>query len=303
MTYFRHSILCLVLCFIYMVNIAQQNHFSGGYDYSVFICSNQTLYTWGDNNVGQLARNESICNYKFPCIAPIPYSIKSIDAGFGRHCAAVTILNNVVMWGTNYYGELGSGETCPSICTRNSAQKVIGGETGTPFLEQVVSIATGQSHTYALLNTGEIVAWGNNSSGQLGDGTTINRNTPVFVKKSDGNRLQNIIMISAGANHGYALSADGHVYAWGNNQYNQLACGNSNSQNFPQLVRDKNGNSISGIIAIDGGRNFGLLLRNSSMVMGIGAYKGTDSDENGEIYTRLFAKEQSYKSMLKILGY
>lgn len=250
----------------------------------MFICNNQSLFSWGDNYYGQLARTEASCNYKFPCNTSIPYFVKDVDAGFGGHCLALTTINNVISWGSNYNGELGTNDNCPNICTRSTPEKVAGGETGTPNLEQVISVATGQSHSYALLNTGEIVAWGNNTFGQLGDGTTISKSSPVFVKTADGVRLQNIQMISAGANSGYALTNDGNVYAWGNNQTNQLGCGNSNTQLNPQLVVDKNNIPISGITAIDGGKNFCLLLRNSSMVMGIGAYKGTDINENGRIY-------------------
>lgn len=284
MKFFRFILLYVVVSLPLCVS-AQYLHFAGGYMFSVFVCNNQQIYTWGDNYYGQLARNNTSCSYRIPCSAPIPYSLTSIDAGFGGFCAGVTTNSQVVTWGSNYYGELGSGENCTPVCTRESAARVLGGQTGNTYLELVKTVSIGQSHAYALLNTGEVVAWGSNAYGQLGDGTTINRNTPVFVKISNTERLQNIIMIAAGGNHGYALTADGYVYAWGNNQYNQLGCGNSNSQSYAKLIVDKNDNPITGIIAIDGGRNFGLLLRNSSMVMGLGAYKGSDFGPKGKIYT------------------
>ncbi|OQA96438.1 MAG: Regulator of chromosome condensation (RCC1) repeat protein [Bacteroidetes bacterium ADurb.Bin217] len=285
MKFFKFILILIVFATAYMQTKAQYLHFAGGYMFSVFVCNNQQIYTWGDNYYEQLARTNTTCSYKIPCIASIPYSVVSVDAGFGGFCAAVTNNNQVITWGSNYYGELGSGENCTPLCSRISADRVLGGETGNTFLEMVQTVSIGQSHAYALLNTGEVVAWGSNAYGQLGDGTTNNRNTPVFVKISNTERLQNIVMISAGGNHGYALTADGYVYAWGNNQNNQLACGNSNSQSYAKLVIDKNNNPVTGITAIDGGRNFGLLLRNSSMVMGLGAYKGSDWGPKGKIYT------------------
>lgn len=285
MKYFKFILISCVCIITPILVTAQYLHFAGGYLSSVFVCNNQQLYTWGDNYYGQLARTNTSCAYKTPCFANIPYSLISVDAGVGGLCVGVTNNNQVVSWGSNYYGELGSGQNCTPLCTRESADRVLGGETGNTYLEMVNTVSVGQSHAYALLNTGEIAAWGSNAYGQLGDGTTINKNTPVFVKKSSSERLQNIVMISAGGNHGYALTADGYVYAWGNNQYNQLGCGNSNSQSYAKLVVDKNNNPITGIVQIDGGRNFGLLLRNSSLVMGLGAYKGTDFGPKGKIYT------------------
>jgi alpha-tubulin suppressor-like RCC1 family protein len=285
MKFFKFILISCVWILLPYASSAQYLHFAGGYMFSVFVCNNQQLYTWGDNYYEQLARNNNTCAYRMPCEAPIPYSLTSIDAGFGGFCAGVTNNNQVVTWGSNYYGELGSGQNCTPLCTRIQAERVLGGQTGNTYLEMVKTVSIGQSHAYALLNTGEVVAWGSNAYGQLGDGTTINKNSPVFVKISSSERLQNIVMISAGANHGYALTANGYVYAWGNNQNNQLGCGNSNSQTYAKLVVDKNNNPVTGITAIDGGRNFGLLLRNSSMVMGLGAYKGSDYGPKGKIYT------------------
>jgi alpha-tubulin suppressor-like RCC1 family protein len=72
------------------------------------------------------------------------------------------------------------------------------------------SIASGYSHSLALKNDGTVWTWGNNSDGQLGDGTTTGHNTPVQV--SD---LTDVIAIAGGAYHSLALKNNGTVWAWG----------------------------------------------------------------------------------------
>lgn len=277
----------LSIAFFLFANIAcfaQRTYFSGGYAYSVYICNTKKIQTWGDNYYGQLARYATNENKTIPTDVPSISEITSIDAGLGGICAALTSSGNVLTWGHNFYGELGIGQDCPGVCKTLDADTVYGGETGTQFLENIVAISVGQMHVYALLSTGEVVAWGNNDYGQLGDGTTKSKNTPVYVKLDASTRLSNIIMIAAGGNHGYALTKEGYVYAWGDNQANQLGCGDSENHLYPQYVVDKNQKKISGITSIDGGRLFGLMLRSTSMVYGVGAYKGTHVDKNGIHY-------------------
>lgn len=267
--------------------MAQRTYFSGGYAYSVYICNTKKIQSWGDNYYGQLARSTSSDNALTPGEAPNIENIVSIDAGLGAVCCALTSAGNVLTWGHNFSGELGIGKDCPGICQTNEADTVLGGETGTHYLENVVAISVGQMHIYALLASGEVVAWGNNDYGQLGDGTTTSKNEPVYVKQNESTRLSDITMIAAGGNHGYALTSEGNVFAWGDNQANQLGCGDSENHYYPQLVIDKNKNPITNIEQIDGGRLFGLMLQRNKMVYGVGAYKGTHIDKNGIHYRTL----------------
>lgn len=279
---------CSVMC------EAQKNTFSGGYSYSTYLSYNKTVQSWGDNYYGQLGRTTETGAYIVPSAIPNVENIVSIDAGFGSFCCALTSEGNVLSWGHNFYGELGVGQDCPGVCENRTADTVVGGETGTPLLENVIAIAIGQMHAYALLSTGEVVAWGNNTYGQLGDGTTVSHNVPTYVKTTPSKRLTNVKMIAAGGNNGYALTEDGHVYAWGDNQANQLACGDSDTHYFPVAVVDKNGEPISDITTIDGGMFFALLLNSDKTVYGTGAYKGTHLDKSGSYY-----KTNSYAELVK----
>ena len=96
------------------------------------------------------------------------------------------------------------------------------------------------SFSLAVGSDGNAYAWGGNSYGQLGDGTTTNRTTPVKVKKPAGVSTDfNYMQVSAGWQHSLGLGSDGYVYAWGGNSYGQL--GNNTSGSYsavPMRVRD-----------------------------------------------------------------
>ena len=77
-------------------------------------------------------------------------------------------------------------------------------------INNVKSIATGYSHSLALLENGQVYSWGLGTSGQLGNGTESNSTQPVKV---DG--ISNIVKIDAYKNMSIALAEDGIVYVWG----------------------------------------------------------------------------------------
>ena len=74
------------------------------------------------------------------------------------------------------------------------------------------AIAAGNNHSLALKTNGELYAWGNNSSGQVGDGTTTQRNSPVRVG-SDSDWAE----VSAGYELTVAVKSDGSMWGWGGN--------------------------------------------------------------------------------------
>ena len=89
-----------------------------------------------------------------------------------------------------------------------SLLSVCSGARATP---NVTAIAAGGSHGLALLSDGTVWAWGSNSGGQLGDGTTTDRSVPIQVAGVTG-----AVAVAAGADHSLALKNDGSVWAWGN---------------------------------------------------------------------------------------
>lgn len=307
MNYFKYILLLTGV--IFSINlIAQRSHFSGGNGYSVFICEDNTVMSWGDPYAGQLGRTNTNCNNITPCKIDTLKNIISIDAGLGHHCLALTNTNKVLSWGQNFYGELGAGEICDgspsSLCQRLYADTVKGGETGTTYLENVKAVSTGLVQSYALLNSGEVVAWGSNSFGQLGDGSTSNRSEPVYVRLNASTKMNNIKMISAGGTHIYALTNDGTVYSWGSNNSNQLGIGDNASQIYPQKIVDINNTVVSNVKKISAGNSFGLLLLENGRVLGIGAYKGANVDPSSSTFiytTHKYAEQISGGEFIELL--
>jgi len=85
-----------------------------------------------------------------------------------------------------------------------------------------VAIAGGGFHSLALRSDGTVWAWGENDTGELGDGSATNRATPVQVSGLTG-----VAAIAAGTHHSLALKSDGTVRAWGYNFYGQLGDGSA----------------------------------------------------------------------------
>ncbi len=96
----------------------------------------------------------------------------------------------------------------------------------------IVQLATGSEHTCALTSDGGVWCWGNNSNGQLGDGTTAHRQVPTQVSGIPGD----IVSISAGGEHSCAVTGSGAAWCWGTNQNAQLGSGGGSPFQGPTLV-------------------------------------------------------------------
>ncbi|NLA33623.1 MAG: prepilin-type N-terminal cleavage/methylation domain-containing protein, partial [Tenericutes bacterium] len=130
--------------------------------------------------------------------------------------------------------EGGNGISSNNIATINKSDVKIGEATcdgSGGDISNKEQIATGSSHTVALLEDGTVRAWGNNRDGALGNGSTTNSNIPVTVTG-----LTNVTQIAAGFNHTVALLADGTVRTWGKNNNGQLGNASWTSSNIPVTV-------------------------------------------------------------------
>ncbi|MEK3698235.1 hypothetical protein NYE33_14835 [Paenibacillus sp. FSL R10-2199] len=126
---------------------------------------------------------------------------KVVAAGSG-HSTAIDSAGLIRIWGTNGNGQLGDGSAV--TVTRTTSVNV-------PGVSGAVSVANGSSHTLVLKSDGSVMAWGFNSSGQLGDGTNVQRATPVTVS----GLTSGVNAVAAGANQSFALKSDGTVWGWG----------------------------------------------------------------------------------------
>ena len=126
-----------------------------------------------------------------------------------------------------------------------------------------VGIAAGIYHTILAKADGTLWTWGGNYEGQIGDGTTNPRPTPVQISAISG-----VIAVSAGYYHSVALKSDGTVWAWGRNMFGQLGDGTSTQRPAPVQVL-----GISGVTALACGENSSYALKGDGTVWAWG-YNG-----------------------------
>lgn len=156
-------------------------------------------------------------------------------------------------WGNNRAGQLGDGTWTDF---RTTATTVLGLTSA-----EVVKIAAGgagaaNGHGLALLTDRTVQTWGNNGSGQLGDGSVFSHNAPGQVVN-----LANVTDITAGGAHSMALLADQTVVAWGRNNYGQLGNGTNADSSVPVRVK-----GLNKVIAIAAGLNHSIALREDGTV-------------------------------------
>ena len=110
-------------------------------------------------------------------------------------------------------------DTCP-------AGQVCQNSVCVPAATCLTAIAAGDGHSCAIRNDGTAWCWGANASGQLGDGTSVDRAVPVAVL---GAQLPKFTAITGGREHTCALGSDGSVWCWGSNDAGQLGHGMNDS--------------------------------------------------------------------------
>jgi alpha-tubulin suppressor-like RCC1 family protein len=102
---------------------------------------------------------------------------------------------------------------------------------GSGYLTSITAVSAGGGHSLALKSDGTMMAWGGNSSGQLGNGNTTSQTYPVAVST-----LTNVTAISAGGSHSLALKSDGTVWAWGFNGNGRLGDGTTTDRAYATQV-------------------------------------------------------------------
>ncbi|NQX25614.1 chromosome condensation regulator RCC1 [Curtobacterium sp. VKM Ac-2852] len=139
---------------------------------------------------------------------------------------------------------------------------------GTRFGEQpprvAVSQAAGAYHSIALLRDGSLVSWGQNTFGQLGDGTVSNRATPTPVAMPSD---VHVAAVAAGRTHSLALTTTGAIWAWGDNRSGQLGNGTRTPSKIPEPVTMPSNHVFTQIVA---GDNFSEALATDGTVWGWG---------------------------------
>jgi alpha-tubulin suppressor-like RCC1 family protein/ribosomal protein S11 len=195
-------------------------------------CTSAAIYTISDNEVTITVFDEYsqptaglLVEVFSPMLkdSPIPLdvfgltdSVVDISVGLTSTCA-ITTQGGVKCWGVNVYGQLGDG----TEITRYIPVDVVGLNSG------FVQVSAGYDHTCALTASGAAKCWGNNSFGQLGNGTYSNSSVPVDVEGLTGG----VRSISTAASYTCALMNSGGVKCWGRNLEGEL--GNGSTENSP----------------------------------------------------------------------
>lgn len=167
---------------------------------------------WGDNQYGQLGSGASGADQPTPVdVIGLSRGVRAIAAG-DLHTCALTASGGVKCWGHNSSGQVGDGT---NGVDRLEPVDVSGLTRG------VQAIAAGGAHTCALTAGGSVKCWGYNEYGQVGDGTTIDRPTPVDVS----GLTSGVQAIAGGYTHTCAVTTSGGVKCWGRNQLGQVGDG------------------------------------------------------------------------------
>ena len=222
---------------------------SAGNAHTCSVMADTSARCWGANSSGQLGSDSGTAYVPVPVTSTtgaIVTGIKQISAG-GGHTCAVFSNGTARCWGANDSGQLGDGSNVGRshpVFVRDSSNNPLTG---------IASITTGFSHSCAKMVVGTVRCWGANAAGQLGDGTTTNRNRPVEVTTAASVALTGGLSVVAGAFHTCALLSNGTAKCWGNNANGQIGNGSTTNQTRAVSVLNTNLTAMSGVTGLAAG--------------------------------------------------
>ena len=194
---------------------------SAGASHTCAVKADNTVVCWGAGTQGQLGQAALTSSYapvavKGPGGTGLLQDISQVAAGFSHTCA-LKLDGTAWCWGQGAQGQLGNGAN-----TRLSTPFVLVGDSNAPLVG-MLAIASGHNHSCAITANREVVCWGANENGQLGNGAGLpgaSANTAVTV-----NGLSDVRSIAAGSNNTCAVKTDGGAFCWGTG--NNGALGNA----------------------------------------------------------------------------
>jgi alpha-tubulin suppressor-like RCC1 family protein len=235
----------------------RKSQIAAGGDFSLVLCSNNQLYSFGNNRSGQLGLESKIKSGRMP--RPLKMAslgqIAAISAG-GSHSLLLNSQGQVFSFGSHQYGQLGLG---PLIGNCISGPLMI----KTSEIGKIIAVSAGEFHSLILNDQGQVFSFGNNNHGQLGQGDLIGRNVPTLINPFG---IGWIIAISAGGTHSLILNDQGQVFGFGYNGYAQFGLGDKVDRLVPILI-----DSIGDIVAISAGGDHSLFLNDQGQVFSCGS--------------------------------
>jgi alpha-tubulin suppressor-like RCC1 family protein len=200
----------------------------------------------GHNNiVNELTRLEEFCDKR----------VVNIFSG-ADHMVALTQSGRVYCWGANHCGQMGNGTPDSNFDYKYKSEKI-------HFIDniKIISIATGADHILALSESGEIYSWGYGTGERIGNERVGDEKRQLIPHKIEKFAVEKVIMVSCGFAHSMALTENGHVYAWGYNEFGQLGTGNLEQTWMPKKIFFESGGIEETLIEyICGGFHHSLAL-------------------------------------------
>jgi alpha-tubulin suppressor-like RCC1 family protein len=249
------------------------------------LLKNGTVWSWGAAEYGERGNGESgfeaEAKEKEPNYPPrdVPAKVPSLEhvVAINANGPDLALLENgtLMAWGENEFGALGLGEGGPEDCKGEVGVlpcSTIPRAVKLPEGAKAVSIAGGGEGAYVLLSTGEVLAWGNNGHGQLGNGSTTASSVPTAVDlrklEEEVKTKLEVASLSGGNLFALALLRTGEVIDWGANGVGELG-GTSNEEcknvpnscsKTPRLV-----GGLAQVSSVSGGRSFSLVLKGGTI--------------------------------------
>lgn len=220
-------------------------------------------WCWGSNDFGKLGNGEHGRKHtEKPVRVTTKREFGSLEVG-DEHACAISTDGRAWCWGSNFSGQLGIGSQgrqnsrdVPTLVDENSDWTALRG---------------GYQTTCGIRSGGTAWCWGDNSSGQLGDGTKITRTVPTHVGKSA--RWSDI---QPGGSHACGVHVDGSAWCWGSNEHGQVGDGSKASRSNPTRV----GSARNWVSASAGGSTY---VNHSCGVRTTGAAWCWGENGNGQI--------------------
>jgi len=176
------------------------------------------LWSWGAGNSGQLGNNATSDQSSPVQTVSAGTNWKQVSCG-EIYTAAIKTDGTLWLWGRNSVGQLGSN----NLTDRSSPVQTV--SAGTNWKQ----VSGGRQHTAAIKTDGTLWLWGRNSVGQLGSNNLTDRSSPVQTVSAGSNWKQ----VSCGREHTAAIKTDGTLWAWGQNDYGELATNNVTDRSSP----------------------------------------------------------------------
>lgn len=232
---------------------------SCGLMHTLLLTTKGRVFSCGNNDHGQLGQELSRKRPQ-PVTNLENYVINQVSCG-ATHSLAINEWGQLFSWGSNSRGQLAK-DTTEQISSSPKLVKALA-------TKHIVQIASGQYHSLALTNSGDLYSWGSNAYGQLGLGNVTEMNsTPTLIKSLTGIP---IAFITCGGNHSFAVTKSGAVYGWGKNLFGQLGLSDEVSRHFPTQLKTMRS---LGVRFISCGDDFSVFLTSDGGVFssGLGTY-------------------------------